>query len=67
MLDGDLEIMCKKVKMSYDELLSQTRKALTKENVGSFNFEYQIKHSGNILQFTWKKVLATDNIKVQES
>ena len=63
----DLDKMSRKVKMNFADYLTQTVKALTRENMGSFNFQYQIKDSGaKGKQFTWKKLMSSENIKVSD-
>ena len=50
--------------MTYPEYIVQSRKALTRENIGSLNFLYEVNVKGNKAQFVWKKLMAADNIKV---
>lgn len=60
----ELETMAEKLKMGYDDFVIQTRKALTQENVGAMNFDYDVKRIGDDIKFSWKKCMTRDKIKV---
>lgn len=58
--------MADQVKMSRENYLSETMKALTRENIGLLTFIYSVKHlaSGD-LELVWKKHLLSDNVRFQ--
>lgn len=55
----------RKLKMQNTEYVDQCRKALSRKNVGSLNFLYEVKSKDSDINFVWKKHLASDNIKFQ--
>ena len=63
--ENDLETLSHDVKMNYSDYTAQTRKALTRVNLGSLNFVYQAKKQkdGSLL-LSWKKHMMAENIKV---
>ena len=63
--ENDLETLSHDVKMNYTDYTAQTRKALTRVNLGSLNFVYQTKKQkdGSLL-LSWKKHMMAENIKV---
>ena len=63
--ENDLETLSHDVKMNYGAYTAQTRKALTRVNLGSLNFVYQTKKQkdGSLL-LSWKKHMMAENIKV---
>ena len=63
--ENDLETLSHDVKMNYSDYTAQTRKALTRVNLGSLNFVYQAKKQkdGSLL-LSWKKHIMAENIKV---
>ena len=63
--ENDLETLSHDVKMNYSDYTAQTRKALTRVNLGSLNFVYQTKKQkdGSLL-LSWKKHMMAENIKV---
>ncbi|XP_033638758.1 DNA repair protein XRCC4-like [Asterias rubens] len=61
-----LEKLAKEVNMDLQEFIEQTKKALTRQNIGDLAFEYQMKPSdGSGSEFSWKKVMTSGNIKFQ--
>ena len=51
--------------MDFKDYVIQTRKAFTRQNVGGIDFQYTVKNQDmDSVTFTWKKHIATENIKV---
>lgn len=63
--EEDLDGASQDLKMEYPEFVTQTRKALTRQNVGGIDFQYTCKVRTDTLIFTWKKHVSTENIKIQ--
>ncbi|XP_064602016.1 DNA repair protein XRCC4-like isoform X2 [Liolophura sinensis] len=62
----DLEDLSKKLKMKFSDFVSETVKALTRENVGNMNFLYEVKTwKDDEMELKWKKHMAMDDIKFQ--
>ena len=54
------------VKMEEEEFFGETRRALTREDIGAHNFVYSTRTTaGGGMQLAWKKHLISDNIKFQ--
>ena len=63
--ENDLEPLSHEVKMDYSDYVNQTKKALTRINLGSLNFVYQAKkQKDGSLMLSWKKHMMAENIKV---
>lgn len=62
----ELDKMSQKAKMTLEDYIAQTVKALTRQNVGNMMFTYQVQESkaAKGKQFTWKKHLPTESLKV---
>ena len=54
----------KSMKMDFDDFITETKKALTRQNLGNLNFEYSLKKEGSGHTFSWKKFMAKDKIRV---
>jgi len=51
--------------ISYEELLAQTRKALTNDKTAAVGFIYEVSSVGkNVRRFTWKRYEEAEDIKV---
>jgi hypothetical protein len=61
----DLKKLSKEASMEFRPYVEETLKALTKIDIGSANFQYEVKIGGSRLQLIWKRVLLTDSIKFQ--
>ena len=60
-----METLSHEVKIDYSDYVAQTRKALTRVNLGSLNFVYQAKkQKDGSLMLSWKKHMMAENIKV---
>ena len=60
----EMEVMADQTKISLNNYIEDTLKALTGKNIGNLSFWYSAKRSDNgSLQLIWKKHLASDNIK----
>ena len=63
--ENDLETLSQEVKMDMTEYVKQTKKALTRENLGNLQFIYTAKEQKNgALLLSWKKHVMEENIKV---
>ena len=66
--EDDLDGFCRKLKMSHDKYLSETKKALSRQNVGALTFKYEIKEkSDEEVVLVWKKFIPADKIKVSHT
>ena len=64
--EDDLDDLSSKIKMGFDQFLSETLRALTRTNMGNLNFQYSMKKSKEGAQFTWKKYIPKEDIRVSE-
>ena len=64
--EDDLDDLSSKIKMGFDQFLSETLQALTRTNMGNLNFQYSMKKSKDGAQFTWKKYIPKEDIRVSE-
>ena len=52
------------MKMEFEDYVTETKKAMTRRNVGNLNFEYSFKKDRSEFCFSWKKFMAKDKIRV---
>ncbi|KAK2152198.1 hypothetical protein LSH36_337g01048 [Paralvinella palmiformis] len=59
-----LKTYSKNMRISYEELLAQTRKALTNDKTAAVGFIYEVSSVGkNVRRFTWKRYEEAEDIK----
>ncbi|XP_030848821.1 uncharacterized protein LOC763163 isoform X4 [Strongylocentrotus purpuratus] len=61
---GDIQENAKCIDLQEDELVDLTRKALTRQNMGDINFEYQVSSKKNKVELSWKKVVSSVKFQV---
>ena len=62
----ELEALARRSKISLENFISTTLKALSRHDLGELSFLYSVKHlKNNRLELTWKKHIVADNIKFQ--
>ncbi|XP_013380339.1 DNA repair protein XRCC4 [Lingula anatina] len=64
--EDSLDEQSSEKKIPFHDYVSQTKKALTREEVGTFNFIYEVKkEEEGIINFIWKKYIPSSKIKFQ--
>ena len=65
--EEDLNALCAGLKMNFSTYVSETVKALTRQNMGSLCFDYQVKHQADgVVDFVWKKEIKDKDIKLMK-
>lgn len=63
---AEMRALAAGVKLEEEEFLAETKRALTREDIGTHHFVYSTRSTaGGGMQLAWKKHLISDNIKFQ--